>query len=325
LTFRYSFADQSLFEPFTGPSFPLVPGYGDNVPTRDQNAMIAETHVFTPALLNEFRAGFDRVSEGVYQQDIGQNVNGQVGLPAISTNPRDFGLSSSRSPDSRRLATKTNNPQHGTTNVYQLNDNLTWVHGRHQAKFGVDYRILAAKRLPRHRVPRLHRLPGRHYRQCPRRAAAGLAHGFRRRHAQQPGASAHPQLQLFRQRHLARAPQSHADSGAALRIQLARRGRAESRQPVRSGDPDAGARGHRRHAARRLLPDRNNFAPRVGFAWTPSWSPRTVVRAGYGIYYDQSSLAPGEGLYFSPPYFNFNVYYPLSATAAAAALQPVPE
>jgi hypothetical protein len=25
--------------------------------------------------------------------------------------------------------------------VYQLNDNLTWVHGRHQAKFGVDYRI----------------------------------------------------------------------------------------------------------------------------------------------------------------------------------------
>ncbi len=90
LTFRYSFADNSLFEPFTGPDFPLVPGYGDNVPSRDQNAMIAETHVFTPALLNEFRAGFDRVSLGVYQQDIGQNVNAQVGLPTVSTNPRDL-------------------------------------------------------------------------------------------------------------------------------------------------------------------------------------------------------------------------------------------
>jgi len=72
------------------------------------------------------------------------------------------------------------------------------------------------------------------------------------------------------------------------------------------------------------LPDRNNFAPRVGFAWTPTGSPRTVVRAGYGIYYDQSSLAPGEGLYFSPPYFNFNVYYPLSATAPLLLSNPFP-
>jgi hypothetical protein len=72
------------------------------------------------------------------------------------------------------------------------------------------------------------------------------------------------------------------------------------------------------------LPDRTDFAPRVGLAWTPAWSPRTVLRAGYGIYYDQSSLAPGEGLYFSPPYFNLNVYYPLSATAPLLLSNPFP-
>ncbi len=141
LTVRYSFADGSLFEPFTGVGFPLVPGYGDNVPTRDQNAMIAETHVFTPALLNEFRAGFDRVSEGVFQQDIGDNINSQVGLPAISTNPRDFGLSLISVTGFSPLGDEDNNPQHSTSNIYQFTDNLTWVHGRHMAKFGVDYRI----------------------------------------------------------------------------------------------------------------------------------------------------------------------------------------
>ena len=38
--------------------------------------------------------------------------------------------------------------------------------------------------------------------------------------------------------------------------------------------------------------DKNNFAPRVGLAWTLGANERTVLRAGYGIYYDQSPLAP---------------------------------
>jgi hypothetical protein len=39
-------------------------------------------------------------------------------------------------------------------------------------------------------------------------------------------------------------------------------------------------------------PDRNNFGPRIGFAYTPHWGRRifgdgkTVIRAGYGIFYD---------------------------------------
>jgi hypothetical protein len=39
-----------------------------------------------------------------------------------------------------------------------------------------------------------------------------------------------------------------------------------------------------------IQPDRNNFAPRGGVAWKPSAKHSTVVRLGYGIYYNPTAL-----------------------------------
>ena len=54
------------------------------------------------------------------------------------------------------------------------------------------------------------------------------------------------------------------------------------------------------------LPDKNNFAPRAGFAWQPFSDSRTVVRGGYGVYYNQTF---GD-VYFqksaNPPFVRIN-------------------
>jgi hypothetical protein len=73
LAVRYSFGDRSLFDPFSGPVFALVSGFGTDVPRRAQNVMVSETHIFTPALIAEFRAAHNRVALGSFHENQNRN------------------------------------------------------------------------------------------------------------------------------------------------------------------------------------------------------------------------------------------------------------
>jgi carboxypeptidase family protein len=50
--------------------------------------------------------------------------------------------------------------------------------------------------------------------------------------------------------------------------------------------------------------DKNNFAPRLGFAWRPAGSATSLVRGGYGIFYDKVTLQT------TTPFVSQGVYSP---------------
>ncbi|HXG95138.1 MAG TPA: TonB-dependent receptor [Blastocatellia bacterium] len=75
-----------------------------------------------------------------------------------------------------------------------------------------------------------------------------------------------------------------------------------------SGDPQNGiavAAANSPFGRRIQRADKNNFAPRFGFAWSPFADERTVIRGGYGIYYDQVLVGTIEqNTFVNPPFAN---------------------
>ncbi len=309
LTFRYSFGDRNLFEPFTGPSFSLVPGFGDSVKRRSQNGMVALTMVLTPNLVNESRVAFSRVAASVGQE--ASVLNSAVGLPAISSRARDLGLSFITITGFSPLGDEGNNPQNSVTNVYQFLNNASYVSGDHLIKFGVDLRFSQQNAF--RDVESRGRLQFSPFGQITGNALGDLLLGFplltsvaRVDNPQQIRTESYnffinDSYRVTRRltltgglRYEYNSPPVDAEDRANIYDVVSR-----SLVPVgTNGVPRSG-----------FEADKNNFAPRVGFAW--SVSEKTVLRGGYGIYYDQSPLAPAEALYFNSPFFDNNIFFSL--------------
>jgi hypothetical protein len=108
--------------------------YADGSSIVAQNALIQETHIFTPGLLNDLRLGFNRVASS---RAPAPNV------PSV----RDFGVTIPYQPPANDVQsvnvsgffTFGDNPHARFTRSNFLgSDDLRWVLGRHSLSFGVD-------------------------------------------------------------------------------------------------------------------------------------------------------------------------------------------
>ncbi|MGH9843326.1 MAG: TonB-dependent receptor domain-containing protein, partial [Blastocatellia bacterium] len=314
---RYSFTDRDLFDPFAGAAFARVPGYGNNIDRRGQNLMVGETHVFSAALVNDLRFAYNRVANRVLHENLGRSVNRSVGLPELSSNERDFGLSYITVTGLSPLGDEFNNPQDSTTEVFQLLDTATWARGRHLVKFGADFRktqqdafrdVQSRGFLTFSSVVALDRntiIPA-----FTGNALADLLMGLpvitggarldnpQRLRTESYNFFVNDNFRVTPRLTLSAGLRYEYNSPPVDRVDRANLFDAASRSVIQVGTQGVPRAGYNA--------DKNNFAPRLGFAWT--LGEKTVLRTGYGIYYDQSALAPSEGLYFNAPYFDLNFY-----------------
>lgn len=88
-------------------------------------ASLAEIHNFSPAIVNEFRLGYNRENQPTTAGNF--KFPGLDQFPTVVVN--ELGL---------QLGPDQQAPQEVIQNMYQLQDNITWVSGHHTWQFGFD-------------------------------------------------------------------------------------------------------------------------------------------------------------------------------------------
>jgi hypothetical protein len=104
---------------------------------KNYNFAVGETHTFSPTVLNEFRASMVRQVLTFISPSVGGNYPSSLGFPKTIPDTEFPSIQSSGFLSlGPSTGTFTNGDRIGT--VIQFVDNVTWVHGRHSFKFGIE-------------------------------------------------------------------------------------------------------------------------------------------------------------------------------------------
>jgi hypothetical protein len=266
----------------------------------------------------------NRVAFGAFQEFRDQSLNQTVGIPELNSNPRDNGLSFIRVTGFSPVGDEYNNPNHSVTNVFQAVDTVHYSRGRHLIKAGLEFRRLQQNAYRDVQARGFMNFTGL----ISGNSLADLLLGV----PTVTGGSRVDNPQYLRAvswnffLHDSYRIRHNVTLQLGVRYEynappVDRYDRANTFDPGTQSLVPVGQDGIPRGV---YASDKNNWAPRIGLAWTLDKANTLLLHAGYGIFYDQSSLAPGEGLYFNLPYYDFRFYFPSEAYPLLLINNPFP-
>src|ERR1700738_3095728 len=150
LTGRYYIGDSLQSFPLALVGGGLVPGYNTSTPTRVQLVSISYVSTITPSVVNEARLGWHRFAEGFFPQDRSFDP-ASIGLDTVGAgtpnngNRINFGLpvfnvSSPTGSSLAQLGADKADPRQRVDANWHFIDNVSWKAGKHDIKFGYEYR-----------------------------------------------------------------------------------------------------------------------------------------------------------------------------------------
>jgi hypothetical protein len=142
LTGRYYFGDSDQSFPLALVGGGVTPGFNTTTPTRVQIASISYTHIISPRLLLEFRGGWNRFAEQFFAQDKSFDPH-SIGLESASPSAqaRDGGLPLITFGDgTSSIGANLSVPRGRVDTNTQFFTNASYSTGKHNWKWGYEFR-----------------------------------------------------------------------------------------------------------------------------------------------------------------------------------------
>jgi hypothetical protein len=322
---RYSFVDTLTFRPAPLPglgegSFNDAFGSNDN---RSQGLALGLTWTVSPTLVGDIRFGYASGDYFTYPPNFGIDGPAAIGLTNVPSDPAIMGgVPKVNIQGFDAVGRHTSTPQFQTPRSYNPRATFSLTRGAHLIKFGGEFLHVQTK------INDLNATVGRmnFENRFSNRAVGDLLLGL----PSQLALTSYTVMDqgqdmqfYFVQDDYRVTPRLTANLG--LRYEYATPPQ-ERNNAFANFDPQTGTMVFASDGdtfERTLIhPDRNNFAPRLGFAYTPA--SRWVVRGGYGVFFTHTVRQGREGLLgFNPPYLVDNLLQ-TGVTGAAAVASAAP-
>ncbi len=344
---RYSQESGDSIDPFPS-ARNFYPGFGRTGNSNSKSFAFSDTHIFTPRLVNEFRLGY------LYQHNetLGENSDvdyvslfGIPGLPT-SSSPNLQGYPAIRIDGFSEFGDRPNDPFVYTFRNFQIYDSVNAIFGNHNVKAGVDILRPNYVEADVRNVRGDFRFRGRNTAPGGGTVSGygsfadflyGLPDSTQRQIGAEPADLRGWQYSFFLQDNWRVA--SWLTLNLGVRYDLAaplteKNNRLSNYLPELRQSVCAGGEVREngvlicRSADELGLPaslvraDKNNIAPRFGFAIRPFNDDKTVIRGGAGIFYSVETINPArQQLALNYPYIFRETYSRLSTNLTLLSFQ----
>ncbi len=234
---------------------------------------LSEYHTFSPAVTNEFRVGYNRFYENI--------VTGNFKYPGLDVFPNitlnDLGSGLNVGPDS-------NAPQFTIQNFYQAVDNVSITKGKHNLKLGAEYRWYISPQ------GFTQRARGDYEYNSTQVYLEDLAPDFFGQRSTGSSTYYGNEKAIYWYAADNWRVNQHLTLDLGVRYEYTTTPIGEDRQVLNSlsSDPSilVSQYGNAPLVFGKVKAPKNNYAPRIGLAYSPGSSGDTSIRAGFGMAYD---------------------------------------
>jgi hypothetical protein len=248
---------------------------------------IGEYHSFSPSVLNEFRVGFNRY--------VNTTPDGNFKYPGLDAFPNLVFLDLGG--NGLQLGPDSQSPQFTIQNLYQFVDNITWTKGAHTLKFGGEYRWYISPQ------SFTQRQRGDYEYNSTRLFLEDLSPDNIGERSQGSVTYYGNQKAVYWYANDVWKLNTHLTLNLGIRYEYTTISSSESQQTLNqiSNTPSiiVGGAVNQHLLFNKPQAPKNDWAPRVGFAYSPGTSGRTSVRGGFGLAYDV--LYDNIGILAVPP------------------------